>query len=78
MLSSDGFDLPADFSLPTVAEIEEILALGDRSWTSLLSPSRTAPEIPPTGRRAKSRSKRLRPPGREWSGARLERDENES
>ena len=31
-----GFELPPDFSMPALAEIEQILALGDRSWTSLL------------------------------------------
>jgi hypothetical protein len=31
-----GFELPSDFSMPAPAEIEQILALGDRSWTSLL------------------------------------------
>lgn len=31
-----GFDIPADFSMPTTAEIEQILALGDRSWNSIL------------------------------------------
>jgi hypothetical protein len=31
-----GFELPTDFSMPALAEIEQILALGDRSWTSLL------------------------------------------
>ncbi len=35
-----GFDIPADFSLPTAAEIEQILALGDRSWSSLLAKAR--------------------------------------
>ena len=31
-----GFDIPADFSMPTTAEIEQVLALGDRRWNSLL------------------------------------------
>jgi hypothetical protein len=31
-----AFELPPDFSMPALAEIEQILALGDRSWTSLL------------------------------------------
>jgi hypothetical protein len=35
-----GFELPADFSMPTTAEIEQILALGDRSWNSVLGTAR--------------------------------------
>ena len=31
-----GFEFPTDLSMPSLAEIEQILALGDRSWTSLL------------------------------------------
>ena len=37
---SAGFDIPADFSMPTTAEIEQVLALGDRSWSSLLAGAR--------------------------------------
>jgi 2-polyprenyl-6-methoxyphenol hydroxylase-like FAD-dependent oxidoreductase len=47
-----GFELPPDFSMPALAEIEQILALGDRSWTSLLGIDLPLPELVPVGRHA--------------------------
>jgi hypothetical protein len=32
----EGFELPADFQMPTTEEIEHDLALGESGWTSLL------------------------------------------
>jgi 2-polyprenyl-6-methoxyphenol hydroxylase-like FAD-dependent oxidoreductase len=47
-----GFELPSDFSMPALAEIEQILALGHRSWTSLLGIDLPSPELVPVGRHA--------------------------
>jgi hypothetical protein len=55
-----GFELPPDFSMPALAEIEQILALGDRSWTSLLGIGQPSPELMPARRHAPARSRRAR------------------
>ena len=39
-----GFDISKRLNMPSMAEIEEILALGDRSWTSLLAQEETTAE----------------------------------
>jgi hypothetical protein len=35
----EGFELPADFQMPTTEEIEHDLALGESGWTSLMRTS---------------------------------------
>ena len=56
-----GFELPPDFGMPALAEIEQILALGDRSWTSLLGIGQPSPERKSSSRRhARARTRAAR------------------
>ena len=44
-----GWDVPADFQLPTARELELELALGAESWTALLAGAGQPLDRPSTG-----------------------------